>query len=290
MSRNQIIFKYLVTDHVEMELSVEIRQTEISLSATDNITPPTSMSLIKSLKVPGNPVSVHSYDNKIYLGHNHSCDLLRYDLGLSDRVALLKGNSYVTSMQAYNNELYVWFAQEDLINVYDMTGKLKRSWEHSCLSKYFNKLRVVSDKVVVSSAQDQALTVYGLQGQLVKQIKCPAISKSDGYKAMAVCGDGSVVVSDCGSNSLFRVNIDSGEVMWTSKHVARSQGVVCFENRHVLVTSCNTDTRIWILDANTGLCLFSNHNQLISYTCILLDDFSISFVLCCPGCFVWGDC
>ena len=234
-----------------MELSVEIRQTEISLSATDNITPPTSMSLIKSVIVPGYPISVHSYDNKIYLGC-HSGDLLRYELDLSGREVLLAVNFYVTSIQAFNNELYVWFAQEDLINVYDMTGKLKRAWKHSCLGKYYNKLRVVSNKVVVSSAQDQALTVYDLQGQLLKQIKCPDISKSDSYRAAAVCGNDSVIVTDYGTNSVFRVNIDSGEVMWTSKHVQRPQGVVCYKNRYVLVTDYNTDTRIWILDADTG--------------------------------------
>ena len=235
-----------------MELSVEIRQTEISLSATDNITPPTSMSLIKSVKVPGYPLSVHAYDNKIYLGQYHSCDLLRYDLCLSGGEVFLAGNSNVTSIQAYNNELYVWFAEANLIHVYDMTGKLERSWEHFCLGENFNKLRVVSNKVVVSSAHNQALTVYDLQGQLMKQIKCPGISNTGGYKAMAVCGDDSVIVSDYETSSVFRVNIDSGEVMWTSKHVQYPEGVVCYKNRYVLVTNCNANTRIWILDAETG--------------------------------------
>ena len=240
-----------------MGLNVEITQTEISLSATYNITPPTSMSLIQSVEVPGSGclISVHAYDNYIYLGKYGSCDLLRYDLGLSGGEVLLKGNSYVTSIQAYINELYVWFAQNDLINVYDMTGKLKRSWKHSCLSKEFNKLRVVSGKVVVSSAQDQALTVYDLQGQLVKQIKCPGISTrtSNLWIAMAVCGDDSVIVSCYDTSSVFRVNIDSGEVMWTSYLVSTPEGVVCYKNRYVLVTNCNTDTRTWILDADTGI-------------------------------------
>ena len=114
-----------------------------------------------------------------------------------------------------------------------MTGTLRRSWKHSCLSKYYNKLRVVSDKVVVSSAQDQALTVYDLQGQIVKQIKCPGIS--DNRRAMAVCGDNSVIVSDFGTNSVFRVNIDSCEVLWTSKRVQYPEGVVCYKNRYALV-------------------------------------------------------
>ena len=104
-------------DKSDIELSVEIRQTEISLSATDNITPPTSMSLIKSAKLCTYPMSVHSYDNKIYLGQRDSCDLLRYDLDLSGRELLLVGSSCVTSIQAYNEELYVWFAQKDLVSV-----------------------------------------------------------------------------------------------------------------------------------------------------------------------------
>ena len=256
MSRNQIIFRYLVTDHVEMELSVEIRQTEIPLSATNNITPPTSMSLIKSVTVPGfmYPMSVHSYDNKIYLGQYNSCDLLRYDLGLSGREVVLVGNSRVTSVQAYNDELYVWFAHKDLINVYDLAGTLRRSWKHCCQRKDYNKLRVVCNKVVVSSAQDQALIVYDLQGQLMKQIKCPGISNN--WRAMAVCGDDSVIVSDYGTSSVIRVNIDSGEVMWTSKRVHQPEGVVCYKNRYVLVTNENTDTRIWILNSETGMWLF----------------------------------
>ena len=235
-----------------IELSVEIRPTEISLSATDNITPPTSMALIKSVEVGPYPMSVHSYDNKIYLGQYNSCDLLRYDLGLSGGEVLLTGNSDVTSVQAYNDELYVWFAQKDLINVYDMTGELKRSWKHYCRSKDFNKLRVLSNRVVVPNAQNQALTVYNLHGHQLRQIKCPGFRKRGSHKAMAVCGDDSVVVSEYETNSVFRVNINSCEVMWMSKHVQYPQGVVCYKNRYVLVTSHNTDTRIWILDAGTG--------------------------------------
>ena len=245
------LYFIFIIDRSELELSVEIRQTEMSLSATNNNTPPSSMSLIKSVIVPARPISVHSYDNKIYLVCA-SGDLLRYDLGLSGKGVLVKWASCLTSIQAYNNELYVWFAEEYLINVYDMTGTLKRSWEHFCLGENFNKLRVVSNKVVVSSAHNQALTVYDLQGQLMKQIKCPGISNTGSYKAMAVCGDDSVIVSDYKTSSVFRVNIDSGEVMWTSKCVHQPEGVVCYKNRYVLVTNCNTNTRIWILDAETG--------------------------------------
>ena len=97
--------------------------------------------------------------------------------------------------------------------------------------------------------------VYNLRGRPSKQINGPGLSID--RHAMAICGDDSVVVSDCGSNSVFRVNIDSGDGLWTSNLVSKPEGVVCYKNRYVLVTNCNTDTRIWIglLDAETGVVL-----------------------------------
>ena len=107
------------------------------------------------------------------------------------------------------------------------------------------------DKVVVPDGAKKSLTVYSLDGKLIKNIPCPNIS-TGGHKAMAVCGDNSVVVSDRERESVFKVDIDSGEVKWTSKHVTAPQGVVCYKDRYVLVSSCNTDTKIWILDVDTG--------------------------------------
>ena len=124
----------------------------MSLSATDNITPPISMSLIKSVEVVSQPVSVHAYRDKVYVGPDEAGQLLQFDAILTGKQVLVNGKTDVTSVQVYRDEIYVWFAQKDLIHVFDMTGKLKRVWKHSCLSKYYNKLRVVSDKVVVSSA------------------------------------------------------------------------------------------------------------------------------------------
>jgi len=106
----------------------------------------------------------------------------------------------------------------------------------------------VNEKVVVPDGA--SLTLYTLQGQLLKQITVPGMSTN--CKAVAVCGDDSVILSDCGTSSVHRVNIDSGEVMWTSKHVNEPLGVVCYKDRYVLITNWNTETKIWILDVDTG--------------------------------------
>ena len=97
------------------------------------------------------------------------------------------------------------------INVYDLDGKLIRSAEHSpCINYLFKTVRVTANKVV--ALDNHALRVYDLQGQPVKQIECPGIS-SCRVKAMAVAGDGSVILSDFWSGKVFRVNVDSGEVI-----------------------------------------------------------------------------
>ena len=237
-----------------LQLSVEIIQAEMSITLpqTPHSDPPTSMTLIQSTKVPGCPIAVHFHNNKIYGGSESTSSLLELDESLGGPRTLINMTKDATSVQIYKKEIYVWLAKGELIHVYDINGKFVRSWKHFCQSKSYNKLRVVSDMLVVSSAQDQALTVYDLQGQIVKQIKCPGISISNNWRAMAVCGNDSVIVSDYNTKSVCRVNIDSGEVMWTSKHVHLPEGVVCYKNRYVLVTNRNTDTRIWILDAETG--------------------------------------
>ena len=223
------------------------------------------------MKVGSHPVSVHSYHNKIFVGLEGLSSISYKDAKLRQLDETLINNqlfvdleSSVTSVQACNDELYVWLGRKDLINVYDMSGTLKRAWKHCCPSKSYNKLAVVSGKVVVQSAQDETLTVYDLHGQLLKQIKCPGMSnsRSDCHKGMAVCGDNSVIVTDWKTETVFRVNIDSGEVMWTSKHLGHPLGVVCYNDRYALVTNKKKNTSIWILDADTGMRPFLRPTKL----------------------------
>ena len=72
---------------------------------------------------------------------------------LSEKRVFVKRNCSSASLQAYQDELYVWFAEDNLIHVYNMEGKLKRLWKHSCPSKIYNKMRVMSDKFIVPKSQ-----------------------------------------------------------------------------------------------------------------------------------------
>ena len=209
------------------------------------------MKLIKILKAPRPVDSVAVHDNKIYIG---CCEgsLMRAEGITGDSspyefVSACAG--YVSSVQVYNNELYVLSANANMVYVYGLDKQLKRSWSRTPSSGKisYNKLRVVNGKICVPSGD--AIMVYTCQGELVKEIHCPSTIS---WKALAVCGYDSVVLSDYGADSVSRINIDSGEVMWVSNRVTRPQGVVCFKNRYVLVTNYGSETRIWILDINTG--------------------------------------
>ena len=209
------------------------------------------MKLIKILKVP-NPVdSVAVHDNNIYIG---CCDgsLMRAEgiTGDSSPFEFVRACvGYVSSVQVYNNELYVLSANANTVYVYGLDKQLKRSWSRTPSSGKisYNKLRVVNRKICVPSGD--SIMVYTCQGKLVKEIHCPSTIS---WKALAVCGYDSVILSDYGADSVSRINIDSGEVMWTSKHVQGPEGVVCYKESYVLVTNSTPGFKIWTLDIKTG--------------------------------------
>ena len=240
-------------DNIEIALAVEITkhsQDIISLPTPVRFLPPTSMELIKTFKMVANANAVYVHNGQIYAGL-HNSKLMRVEAAYGGTPTpsefMSIGSGSVCSIQVYGNEFYL-FGSADKVYVYDFDKRLRRSWAHASYSNGYCKLRVLNGKVVVPG--QRSISVYTLEGQLTKQVTIPGMSNY--YKALAVCGDDSVILSDCDASSVYRVNIDSGEVIWTSKHVQQPAGVVCYKNRYVLVTNNWPDARIWILDINTG--------------------------------------
>mgnify|MGYP001795591561 FL=1 len=124
------------------------------------------------------------------------------------------------------------------IQIHNLLGNLIGSLETHC--RIGNRL-IIPDLLVV----------YSLTGDIIKHAPCVLFTGSE-LAMTQVGGDNSVIVSVNKISSVLRMNIDSGEVMWASNHVRNPQGVVCYRNRYVLVTNYGSETRIWILDINTG--------------------------------------
>ena len=258
ISKTGIIY---FTDCGANSLAVGLSQSDSKLIVLPAITapcqPPKSMKLINTIYLPSFVHSVAKHNNILYVGlENRKVMCSDRNVNTPALTEFADVGGFVSSIEVYNNELYVLSANAKKVVVYSLDKILKRSWSHNGHSGNFNKLRVINDQVFVPGRSQKSLAVYDLQGTLIKQITCPTMSNNQ--KALAVCGDDSFILSDYGANSVSRININSGEVMWTSKHVQRPLGVVCYKSRYVLVTNQNSNTRIWILDINTGkfLCEF----------------------------------
>ena len=163
------------------------------------------------------------------------------------------GTQYCESITVHDDRLFLLIGYQDQcykIHIYDLSGKLIGSWTTSIEYRTFNKHCIVDNKLIIPDPSNKQLVVFSLTGDIIKHIPCDLCTGSQ--VAMTVGGDSSVIVSVDNISSVIRINIDSGEVMWVSNHVRKPQGVVCYKNRYVLVTNYGSETRIWILDINTG--------------------------------------
>ena len=217
--------------------------------------PPLALQFMKAVNFPSQLNSIAMHRNKMYTAQESS-QLLEIEnfLGNKQTGRIIGVLGVVSCVQVYEEQLYVaaWAQNQLFIKILDMTGHEIRSWSHGQRSSRYNMIRVLSAGVVVPCETEGALCVCSFTGDLLKTIKCP-VSKG-GWKAMAKCGNNSVIVSDWGHHEgvVFRVDIDSGAVMWTYKRIQCPEGVVCYKDRYVLVSNYNSATRIWILDINTG--------------------------------------
>ena len=166
----------------------------------------------------------------------------------------LKIDGYACDLTVHKHILYVLvgkLGRHFLVQKHELSGKMMSSWETSIGYVDYNELQVVCDKIIIPDPSKKQLAVYTLIGECVEHIPCQ-LCTGECVKICAV-GDNSVVVAVEDSSSIFRIDIESENVLWTSNYVVEPAAVACYKSRYILVTKYNTDTRIWILDIDTGL-------------------------------------
>ena len=140
-------------------------------------------------------------------------------------------------------------SQTSNVHVYDISGRLITKWNKS---DHRSSIRpaVVSNQIVVPDYMNNQLTVYSLTGQVSKRFTCPQLSGSIQNEAIACAVDNeSVIVIDCDSSQVFKVNINTEETVWTCYEVAEPQAVAIYGKDFVCVGSRET---ISFLNINTG--------------------------------------
>jgi len=245
---NNLLFVLLAEERREIELEIVSFpeggvHTEHEL--TTNNTSPKQLTLLHTIPVSGYCSSVCSYQGNTYVGLGDGVDIIEGNNQSGRKFITATGR--IHSVAVYKDRLYTLqnalkVGDPYTVTVHDLTGKLITSWTHSDAITFlldFNKLTVNNDQAVLPDRLNKRLVVYSLTGEVQKHISCLLLSTNE----VSVCAvdDICVVVSDCKSSRVFKMNILCGEVEWTSEHVTGPQGVTCKEGR-VFVTNCSTHT------------------------------------------------
>ena len=241
-----------------------IRDIELEIVSSDGMTidseyglttftptPPTSLTLLKTVQLPATAISVCHDKGSTYVGLENNT-VARIDSNYQLYESFIICSHRVDSVFIYKDLVYTLLYKDTVsrkVRVCDMSGRQTAQWDHSCTDGYCNVLTIVSDQVVVADPANNRITIYSLTGQILRQVPCSLLGSSD----MTVCAvdDSSVVVSDRDTYQVFRFNITTGDVMWTYEDVSQPLGVTCYGRRYVLVANCNNQT-VKILDIKTG--------------------------------------
>ncbi|XP_067929470.1 uncharacterized protein [Watersipora subatra] len=246
-----------LTNQRTLSAQVKVQEPELQIVddaaiSTNLLTPPSLLKFKKVVPVPSAYFTVAYRDKFTYVG-GVGAGLNRIDelASLVTSLSTLEGNN-INGLCFYNEKLFI-LVHPFKVLVTDLNGKLITSWDHSdSISKPINKLVVTGDKLVVPNRSNNCMTVYSLDGQVIKHIPC----LQDGeWGMMALCAPDhkSVIVSSSATSTVFRVNIKTGETVWTCAEGDKPGGVACYEGDNILVTplrSVYADIRI--LQAETG--------------------------------------
>ena len=212
------------------------------------------MKLLRTVSVGERPISVCHHDDVTYVGNDKEFTIERITADGEVQKNFIKLDGYVSSLMISNDDIFVAVCasstEEHKIKVFDLDGCSIRSWKRDDCGNYLNKLGICGDKVVMPNRKNKTLTVYSLDGQMIKSVPLPQIN--DNQVSMSAAGNNYVVISHHSSNTVFKVDINTGETLWSSKHVQLPQGIVCYRDRYVLLTKQGSSTTVYILDATTG--------------------------------------
>ena len=243
-----------ITPSESISISADENCLPLFRSAADSVKPPpTELTLIREVDVSGRCATVSIYQGHTYVGLNRG-EISR--IGPDGKVeSFAKLNSHIYGMAINEGLLYTTSGyRPQVVSVHNLnTGKLFHSWNHSDTGLFSssNLAAIGGDKLVVADRSNKRLTVYTLAGQIIRQIPCQKLTQFGNVSICAADSD-SVIVLDSSSNSVYRTSINSGQILWELSHIERPQGVTCYNNQYVLVSSQGNQMKIQILDINTG--------------------------------------
>ena len=196
--------------------------------------------------------SVCHYKGSIYVGlENNTVTKIDSDYTVSNSFITCSGA--VVSVFVYEGKIYTLVGNEHggpfKICVYDMSGKLVTQWNHSKCDQYNNMLAVVAGQIVIPDATSNTIVVCSLNGELLKSISCP--NQINDSEIVCCSQDNYLFVSSFSSNKISKIDMTTGELMWSHTDVQQPLGITCYSDQYLLVAG-HVNKTIRILDINTG--------------------------------------
>ena len=219
-----------------------------------NRAPPTSIQLIKQVTVGGNPTAVCHYKGYTYVGcDNGAAD--RIDEGGQVTPSFTKLTDWVTGIIAHEDRLYTLMnGKPYTVYVHDLTGQQLHYWIHEDRGNYSARaLAIVNNELIIADRTNKRFTIYTLTGGRVRDVPCELISNH--HLTICHAADNSILVANVAAKpELHRVNLTTGDVVWSSDRVDYPVGVVMYSKDCALVTSYSRSNqfKICTLNAHTG--------------------------------------
>lgn len=225
---------------------------------------PQSLKLLKTVELSECASCIFHHEGITYVGmidgmvmkidSNHEISDCHQETGIVYSIAAYK-NSLITLVSSYNNgRLCARVNSYQLLphGVLDSGSRVQWAVNTGIMC-------VVASRVIVMD--NAKISVYSLAGEIIRQVPNPRPRVGFSISSLCAAGKDSIVVCDRSHTHIYRVNIDSGDVLWTSDKMTNPipMNVGACNKRWLLVAS-KSGGPLGILSLESGmsfvLCLF----------------------------------
>ena len=225
------------------------------------ISPPTGLQFEKEIRVGNHCNTVCHYKGYTYVGLNHGA-VDRIDDQGNVTSKFINLANHVISIRAFNDQLFILiYGQPYIMFVFDLNGSQIHTWNHHDENGYGdgNKISIINNQLAVADVTNSRITLYTTAGEVIRHIQCAEITANTDV-SMCECDDNSVIISCYSTAKVFKFNLTSGAVEWTSNtDITRPFTVRCY-GQYVLVSGGRTNqTHISIIISERGDILFKSN-------------------------------
>ena len=129
----------------------------------------------------------------------------------------------VNAISVYQDRIYTMqrvsgrnYIVSHSIHVYDLSGQEVTQWSCSVdTSVHLATLTILDDQLIIPDKVNRRLTVYSLDGHLLRYIPCYLLHPERSSVDILSCKNNFLIISDSVLNKLSKINTTTGEVVWT---------------------------------------------------------------------------